>query len=51
MFHTNFTQCPVGLLLLRSDGDQEYSVMAKPVVYRPVSFTLDLDDIQKKENN
>ena len=49
MFHSEFPQCPVGLLLLRTSGDQHLSVKASLAVCRPVLFTLSLvkGNIQK----
>ena len=49
MFHPEFPQCPVGLLLFRTSGDQHLSVKASLAVCRPVLFTLSLGkgNIQK----
>lgn len=50
MFHNKFPQYPVGLLFLRSEGDQELLVKARIAVFRPVLFTLGLGKGNKEKN-
>ena len=42
IFHTKFPQCPVGLPVLRCDGDRDFSVETRLPVCRPILFTLGL---------
>lgn len=42
MFNREFSQCPVGRLLLRSHGDEELSVRVRTAMCRPVLLTLGL---------
>lgn len=51
MFHSEFSQNPIGLLLLRSCCDSQLSVKATRTICRPVSFTLSLGRKYKKKQN
>lgn len=51
IFHFKLPQCPVGLLLLRYQRDQQFSIKTRPLqLFRPVTFTLDLRENKTSTN-